>query len=125
MEEVCLDDVQIVIKKHLASLIQEFDLIIPKKATELEWVGNSFSFDVDTLLKSCQTVYGFQEEFVDIQCDSSLRNSFEKGNLGRFWQKSRMKRVLLVRTQQKLYCHLLLPACVAVGFLCLHRSKQI
>ena len=36
MEEMCFDDVQLVIKKHLASLIQECDLIIPKKAKELE-----------------------------------------------------------------------------------------
>jgi len=28
-EEVCFDDVQLVIKKHLASLIQEFNLGIP------------------------------------------------------------------------------------------------
>jgi len=36
MEEMCFDDVQLVIKKHLASLIQECGLIIPKKAKELE-----------------------------------------------------------------------------------------
>jgi len=66
--EVCFDDVQLVINKHLASLIQQFDY--PKKAKELEWVRNPFAFDVDTLPESCQTISGFQEEFIDIQCDS-------------------------------------------------------
>ena len=60
MEDVCFDDVQLVIKKHLASLAQEFDLIIPKKVKEFDWVANPFAFDVDTLSESCQTVYGFQ-----------------------------------------------------------------
>ena len=66
--EVCFDDVQLVINKHLASLIQQFDY--PKKAKELEWVRNPFAFDVDTLPESCQTISGFQEEFIDIQCHS-------------------------------------------------------
>jgi len=46
------------------------NLINPKKAKELEWVRNPSAFDVDTLLESCQTISGFQEEFIDIQCDS-------------------------------------------------------
>jgi len=62
----------------------------------LEWVRNPFAFDVDTLPESCQTISGFQAEFIDIQCGSLLRNAFKKQNLG---QKSRMKRLLLVRTQ--------------------------
>ena len=49
MEEVCLDDVQIVMKRHLAALIQEFDLIIPHRAKELEWVCNPFTVDIDAL----------------------------------------------------------------------------
>ena len=60
MEDVCFDDVQLVMKKHLVSLIQEFDLIIPKKAKEFDWVANWVAFDVDTLPESCQTIYGFQ-----------------------------------------------------------------
>ena len=60
MEDVCFDDVQLAIKKHLSSLIQKFDLIIPQKAKELEWVANPFAFDVDTLPESCQTICGFQ-----------------------------------------------------------------
>ena len=81
MEEVCFDDVQLVIKKHLVWLIQQFDLI-PKKAKELEWVRNPFAFDVDTLPESCQAISGLQEEFIDVQCDSLLRNAFKKENLG-------------------------------------------
>ena len=87
MEEVCLDDVQIVMKRHLASLIQEFDLIIPQRAKELEWVRNPFAVDVDALLESCQSITGFKEEFIDIQCDSLLKNIFEKRKLGQFWTK--------------------------------------
>ena len=83
--------------------------------------AQSIAFDVDTLPESFITISGFREEFIAIQCESLLRNAFKKENLG---QKSRMKRVLLVRRQQKLYCRLLLPACVRVSFLCLHRSKQ-
>jgi len=71
----------------LASLIQEFDLIIPKKAKESEVVRHPFAFDVDTLPESCKTISGFQEEFIDIQCDSLLRNAFKKENLGQFWTK--------------------------------------
>jgi len=65
----------------LASLIQEFDLIIPKKAKKFQWVRNPFAFDVDTLPESCQTISECQEEFIDIQCDSLLRNTFKKENL--------------------------------------------
>jgi len=73
----------------LASLIQEFDLIIPKKAKESEGMRHPFAFDVDTLPESCQTISGFQEEFIDIQCDSLLRNAFIIENLGQFWTKIR------------------------------------
>jgi len=45
-------------------------LIIPKKVKELEGLRNPSAFDVDTLPESCQTISGFQEEFIDIQCDS-------------------------------------------------------
>ena len=87
MEEVCLDDVQIIMKRHLAALIQEFDLIIPHRAKELEWVRNPFAVDVDALPESCQSITGFEEAFIDIQCDSSLKNVFENGKLGQFWTK--------------------------------------
>jgi len=73
--------------KHLASLIQEFDLIIPKKAKESEEVRHLFAFDVDTFPESCETIFGFQEEFIDIQCDSLLRNALKKENLCQFWTK--------------------------------------
>jgi len=122
---VCFYDVHLVIKKHLASLTQDFDLIIPKKAKELEGVCHPFAFNVDTMSESCQTISGFKEEFIDIQCDSLLRNAFKKVNLGQFWTKIKTeKRVFLVCPLYKFYCHLLLPACVSVGFLCLHRWKQ-
>jgi len=101
--------------------MQEFALIIPKKGKEFGMGAQSIAFDVDTLPESFITISGFREEFIAIQCESLLRNAFKKENLG---QKSRMKRLLLVRRQQKLYCRLLLPACVRVSFLCLHRSKQ-
>ena len=78
MEEVCLDDYQVVMKRHLASLIQEFDLIIPQRAKELEWVRNPFAVDVDALPESCQSITGFEEEFIDIQYDNSLKNIFNK-----------------------------------------------
>ena len=87
MEEVCLDDVQIIMKRHLAALIQEVDLIIPHRAKELEWVRNPFAVDVDALPESCQSITGFEEAFIDIQCDSSLKNVFENGKLGQFWTK--------------------------------------
>ena len=87
MEEVCLDDVQIIMKRHLGALIQEFDLIVPHRAKELEWVRNPFAVDVDTLPESCQSITGFEEAFIDIQCDSSLKNVFENGKLGQFWTK--------------------------------------
>ena len=87
MEEVCLDDVQIIMKRYLAALIQEFDLIIPHRAKELEWVRNPFAVDVDALPESCQSITGFKEAFIGIQCDSSLKNVFENGKLGQFWTK--------------------------------------
>jgi len=87
MEEVCFGDVQLVMKNHLASLMQEFDLIISKKAKELEWVRYPFAFDVDTLPESCQALSRFQEEFIDVQCDSLFRNASKKENLGEFWKK--------------------------------------
>ena len=123
MEELCFDDVQIVIERHLTSLIQEFNLIIPKNANDLEWVRNPFAIDVDTLPESYQSIVGFQEEFIDIQCDNVLINCFKK-HLVTFGRKSSMKRVLLAHTPLKLSCHLLLPACVRVGFLRLLTSKQ-
>ena len=87
MEELCFDDVQIVIERHLTSLIQEFNLIIPKNANDLEWVRNPFAIDVDTLPESYQSIVGFQEEFIDIQCDNVLINYFKKETLGHFWTK--------------------------------------
>ena len=97
--EVCFDDVQLVINKHLASLIQEFDF--PKKAKELEWVRNPSAFDVDTLPENCQTISGFQEEFNYFWISRgiywhSVRQFITLVNFG---QKSRMKRLLLVHTQ--------------------------
>ena len=70
MEEVCRDDVQIVMKRHLASLIQEFDRIIPQRAKELKGVRNPFAVNVDALPDGFQSISGFKEEFIDIQCDS-------------------------------------------------------
>ena len=92
MEEVCLVDVQIVMKRHLASLIQEFDLIISQRAKELKWVRNPFAVDVDALPESCQSITRFEEEFIDIQCDSSLKNIFKKGKLGQFWTKIKIEK---------------------------------
>ena len=37
MKEVCFDDFQLVIKKNLTSLIQEFNLIIPKQQKNWKW----------------------------------------------------------------------------------------
>ena len=74
-------------KGVLASLIQEFDVIISQRAKELEWVHNPFAVDVDELPESFQSITGFEEEFIDIQCDSSLKNIFEKEKLGQFWTK--------------------------------------
>ena len=123
MEEVCLDDVQIVMKWYLASLIQEFDLIIPQRAKELEWVHNPFAVDIDALPESCQSITRFKEEFIDIQCDSSSKNIFKKGKLSQFWIKIK-KRILLACMQSKLFCCLLPPVYMRVGFLHLCRSKQ-
>ena len=83
--KICLDDVQIAMKRHLAALIQEFDLIILHKAKKWEWVRNPFA--VDALPESCQSITGFEEAFIDIQCDSSLKSVVEKENLGQFWTK--------------------------------------
>ena len=82
VEVVCLDDVQIVMKRYLTSLIKEFDLIISQMAKELKWACNTFAVDVDALPENCQSVTGFEEEFIDIQCDSSLKNIFATGKLG-------------------------------------------
>jgi len=76
---------------------KSFILIISKKAKELEWVRNSFGFDVDTLPESCETISGFQEEFIDIQCDSLLRNTFKKENLGKFWTKIKNEKSIVGR----------------------------
>ena len=78
MEKVCLDDVQIVMKRYLDSLIQKFDLNIPQRGKELEWVHNPFAVDVDALPESCQNITGFEEEFINIQCGSSLTPSLCK-----------------------------------------------
>ena len=73
----------IVIEKHMASFMQEFALIIPKKRKELEWVRNqSIAFDLDTWPESFITISGFREEFINIQCEGLLRNDFKKENFG-------------------------------------------
>jgi len=76
---------------------KSFILIISKKAKELEWVRNPFGFYVDTLPESCETISGFQEEFIDIQCDSLLRNAFKKENLGKFWTKIKNEKSIAVK----------------------------
>jgi len=50
IEEVCFDDVQLVIKQHLASLIQEFDLISPKKQKN----SNGCAFHLFLMLIHCR-----------------------------------------------------------------------
>ena len=64
MREMSFDKFHLVIERHLDLSIQEFDLIIPKKAKDL--VRNSFDIDVDALPESCQSISKFHEEFVDV-----------------------------------------------------------
>ena len=47
MEEVCLDDVQIAIKRHLAALLQKFDLIIHHRAKEFILVKQLFENELN------------------------------------------------------------------------------
>ena len=121
MLEVCFDDVQLVIEKHLALLIQEFDLIISKKAKEWEWVRNLFATDVDTLSESCQTISGFQEKFIDIQCDCLLRNAFTNKNLGQFWTKIKNEKSIVGTHPVKALLPFVTTCLYECGFLCLHR----
>jgi len=68
----------------------------------LKWVRNPFAVDVDALPESCQSITRFEEEFIDIQCDSSLKKKFEKGKLGQFWTKIK-KRILFVGLHTLVY----------------------
>ena len=72
LEDMSFDKVHLVIERHLDSLIQEFDLIIPKKAKNL--VRNSFDIDVDALPESCQSISEFHEEFSAIVTFSAIVN---------------------------------------------------
>ena len=100
------------------------NLINPKKAKELEWVRNPFAFDVDTLSESYQTIFGFQEEFIDIQCDSLLRNAFKKENLVQFWTKIKNEKSIVGTPAVKALLPFFTTCLCECGFLCLHRWKQ-
>ena len=66
--------------------------------------------------------FWFQEEFIDIQCDTLLRNAFKK--IGQFWTKIKNEKSIVGTHTVKILLPFINTSLCECGFSCLHRSKQ-